>query len=214
MQAIEAVELSVSGIVNLKPFRAHSHITVDEVTGTKQGTVTYDLLPTGFVPGPDPTPQSTNRPPFGAKKIGGPFTGPVELLGREFTSTRLTTVGRYGALSVSETARVRNRTLHSELVIAGELKRPPVKGLGSLREVTTVRDDGTLVSHGRYSLLTARGRIPVRYDAVSAPKKPNRALFRRYRGTAFLLRTIFASRARGHVVWYHSRSTLRRLKGG
>jgi hypothetical protein len=217
MDGLSSVNVSVSGTVNGQPVSAQGTLTVDSSQGTKSGTVTYSPPqdPNGVTPGPDTTVISTGKCFVGAKKLGdGDFVGPLELLGREFVSLRLTTMGRFGTFGVSEKASFTGHTLRSELTAVGEFRGPKVLGMGPLREVITVSGADTLVTKGRYTLLTARRPIVVRYSHFYRALHPDRRLFGRLRGRAFLLRADISPklRDRGRTLVYYSRSTLRYVK--
>lgn len=216
MAGPSTVNVSVTGTVNGQSVNAQGTLTVDGTQGTKSGTVTYSQAqnPSGVTPGPDTTVLSTGRCFIGAKKLGdADFVGPLELLGREFISLRVTTLGRFGTISISERAFRVGRTLRSELTAVGEFKGPKVRGMGPLREVITVAGSDTLVSKGRYTLLTARRPIVVRYSHFYRSLHPDRRLFGRHLGRTFLLRADISPRLRdrGRTLVYHSRSTLRRI---
>ncbi len=212
--APDRVELSVSGILNDQPFHAYGALSVDNAKGIKQGTITYDPPPKGVVAGPDSTFYITSRCFVGATWVGErPSVGPLGLLGQEFSSLRVATEGRYGTLSLGETARLESGTLRSEIVGVGKLRRPPVRSVGPLREVITVGGDGTLLARGSYSLVTRSGRrIPVRYHHFYESSRPDLRLFGRYRNWAYLLRVTFKVKATGKKVRFESHSTIRRIK--
>lgn len=214
MAGPKRVEVSVTGILNGRLFTAQGSLKVDDTQGTKSGNITYQPPPQGVAPGPDSTTMQTGKCFIGARHVGERrFVGPVELLGREFISMRLTTVGRFGSTSVSERARIVGDVLRTELTTVGELRVPGVRGLGPLREVISVTAPDSLTSEGRYSFLTARrGRVPVRYVHLYRSLSPDRRLFRRQHGNAFLLRADISTKFRGRILSYHSRSTIRRLK--
>lgn len=211
MQVLERVELSISGILNDRPFRADGSVQVNAAQGLKIGTITFDPPPLWMGRGPDPTPLVTTRCFVGARWVGStPLQGPLDLLGSEFSSLRVTTEGRYGSISAGETARLVGRTLHSEIVEVGKLKRPPVTAIGPLREVLTVGSRGTLVARGSYSLLTRNGRvIPARYHHFYQSLKPNARLFRQYRNKKYLLRATFKLGPLSRKMKYETRSAIR-----
>lgn len=159
-------------------------------------------------------PIGTSRCFVGAKQIGrGEFVGPLDLLGRAFVSVRSSIVGRYGFVSLSETARLVKGVLHSELTVAGQVKTPRLRGAGPLRERITVSEGGTLISAGKYSLVTKGGRsIPVRYIHFYRSLRPNRRLFHQLAGHVFLLRATISTRRKGKTLVCHTESTLRRLR--
>lgn len=214
MRDLDHVEISISGILNDRPFHAYGSITVDNATGIKVGTITYDPPPSGVIIGPDPVPFITTRCFVGAKWSGKrPPMGPFELLGSEFSSLRVTTEGHFGTVSLGETAWLEDRTLHSEIVGIGKLRRPPVRSIGPLRELITVGGDGTLVSRGSYSLVTRGGRrIPVRYHHIYEARQPDLKLFGRYRKRVYLLRVTAKAKATGKKVIYETHSTIRQVK--
>ena len=211
MPTLRRIELVVHGVLNGQPLCAHALLSVNSKTGVKSGKVEYTCRPPRrrvrmemvIITGrchigalPDPT---------------APFVGPQELLGREFVSFRLSTVGRYGSLGVSERALFRGDTLYSDLNTVGELQMPPVTAIGPLRETITVVGDDTLVSEGRYSFARARGPpIRVRYTHYYRALHPNRRAFRRLQGAVFLLQVKFANKVRGSNLLYHSTSIIRR----
>jgi hypothetical protein len=205
--------LSVSGVMNGLVFGGGGTLVVDETEGTKTGTIVYDPLPKGFVPGPDCTIVSTGRCFVGAKPIGGRrFVGPLDLLGQEFRSQRTTNVGRFGTVSISEEARRMGHVLRSELTTVGKTTTPDVTGLGPLRELITVTGPATLVSEGQYALRTKRGRsIPVRYTHFYHALRPDRRLFGRHQGDRFLLRATITTGFRRKTLAYRSQSTIRRV---
>jgi hypothetical protein len=213
MPVLDRVELTATGVLNDRPFRVYGSISVDNAKGVKVGTFTYDPPPSGVVIGPDPMIIITSRCFVGARWSGErPSVGPFELLGREFTSLRVTTESRFGTMSLGEDAWLEGRTLHSELVGVGKLKRPDVHGVGPLRELITVGGGGTLVTRGSYSLLTGRNRkIPIRYVHFYQSSKPDRRLFRRYRGRTYLLRVTPRATVSGNKLRYETHSTIRQV---
>jgi hypothetical protein len=213
MQAPEQVELSISGILNDRPFRAEGSVSVNNATGVKTGEFRFHPPPLWMGEGPDPLCKMTTRCFVGARWVGPkPSVGPLDLLGKKFYSLRVTVEGGYGSLSAAETARIVGRTLYSEIVEVGRLKRPAVKSVGPLRELITVGRDGTLVGHGSYSLLSGRRRdIPVRYLHLYRPTRPDMRRFRAYRNTAYLLRAKFEMDKLGARVRYTSQSTIHQV---
>jgi hypothetical protein len=210
---IERVELSVSGVLNDRPFRVYGSVSVDNAKGVKVGNFTYDPPPSGVVMGPDPLLMITSRCFVGARWAEEkPSVGPFELLGREFTSLRVTTESRFGTVSLGESARLADRTLRSEIVGIGRLKRPAVRGVGPLRELITVGGNGTLVTRGSYSLLTGRDRkIPIKYVHFYQSSRPDLRLFRRNRGQTYLLRVTPRATVSGNKLRYETHSILRRV---
>ncbi len=205
-----SVDLTISGVLNGRPFGARGRLRVDSCTGTKDGTITYSTPPAGVTVGPDSTIASTGRCFVGARPSGAArMNGPMKLLGREFVSLRVTSLGRYGNVSISERARITRGVLRSELTALGEYRIPVVRGMGPLRETIRVEGDGTLVSSGRYTLLRPHGRpIHVRYLHFYHPTNPDRRLFGRWRGRTFVLRASISVRVRGRTLVYHSGSTI------
>ena len=218
------IHVSVTGVLNGTYFSGWGSLIVDSTLGTKTGTIVYDPFPEeleGAIAGPDCVTILTTRCFVGAKLVGRErFPGPLDLLGREFMSIRSTTIGRRGIMNVSESARIRNRTLVTKLTGVGQYKLPKdLKGLGPLREVITVGDHQALTSRGRYSLQTKSGRsIPVRYTHFYQPLKPNARLLRGLRGQKYLLRATITvtpiGKLKGKVrkIIYRSESKVSRLK--
>lgn len=206
----QAVNLTVSGVLNGAPLAATGTLTVDAGAGTKDGTVVYETTPGAVAPGPDCTVFSTGRCFVGARKLGRtPFVGPLELLGREFVSMRVTRLGRFGTVSISENGSIERTTLRSELTTVGEYRGPRTRAMGPLRETIRVLGNETLSASGRYSLIPSRGRpIPATYVQFYRPLRPNHRLFARLQGTAFLLRAELSTSVRGKTLHYHSRSTI------
>jgi hypothetical protein len=215
MAAPKRLELSVTGVLNGVALSGGGTLWIG-AAGIKSGTILFDSLPSSWRGGPMSIVILTGRGHIGAVSMEPDLAGLLAgLLGNAFESFRLTTFAHYGILSVSERARVTGSTVRSEMVTVGELKLPRIVAMGPLQEKIQVSGDGTLVSEGRYSLKRAGGRsIPVRYTHFYHSLKPNRRLFRRLRGTVFLLRVKFAHRARGAKLSYHSQGTLRRGKLG
>lgn len=205
------VELSVTGIVNGKEFSGRGTLQIGNPDGVKSGQVTFDSSPP---PPGGPTVVGTFRCFIGARHVGRePFLGPLELLGRDFSSIRSTTTARSGSVSLCDRARMVGDVLRSELAVAGEIRVPVIRSIGPLREVITVSGDGTLASEGRYSYLAARRRpILVRYTHFYRSLRPDRRLFRRLRGQRYLLQANIWFQVRGRTVKYRSQSTLRRLR--
>ncbi|MCI4352679.1 MAG: hypothetical protein L3K14_04745 [Thermoplasmata archaeon] len=210
-----SVQVSVSGTLNHSAVKGQGTLNVDCDTGTKSGTINYTSPPPPGSPGGDSMPIGTSRCFVGAKQVGrGEFVGPLDLLGPAFVSVRSSIVGRHGVVSLSETARLVKGVLHSELTVAGHVKTPRLRGAGPLRERITVSEGGTLISEGRYSLVTKGGRsIPVRYTHFYRSLRPNRRLFRQMAGQVFLLQATVSTRRRGKTLVCHTESTLRRLRG-
>jgi hypothetical protein len=208
------IELSVAGILNFEYFAARGTLLVDGEKGTKSGRVTYDPYPGGVGPGPDCTLFQTTRCFVGAKPEGPePFVGPLELLGREFVSERMTTVGRSGVVSLSERTRFERGTLFTDLTAVGKFRVPYIRGVGPLHEIIKVADHDTLVSRGRYTLVTKTGRsIPVRYTHFYRALNPNRRLFGQLRDRVYLLSAEISTKARGRAVEYTSHSTVSFLR--
>lgn len=207
------VQLSISGLLNHTLILGHGTLTVDSTTGTKYGTVTYSSPPPQGSPGGDTVPIGTSRCFIGARHVGRErFVDPLDLLGREFVSVRYTTIGRRGTASLSETARTVKDVLHSTLTVIGRVATPALQSTGPLTERIKVSKEGTLVSEGRYSLITKGGRsIRVRYTHFYRSLKPNRNLFRRSDGQVFLLRAEVTTRRVGRTLVCRTKSTLRRL---
>ncbi|MGD0587321.1 MAG: hypothetical protein ABSA63_00785 [Thermoplasmata archaeon] len=207
-----SVEVSISGVLNGTTFSAKGTLTVDVTVGVKSGTVDYCSPAPKGVPGPDSIMHTTGKCFVGAKHSGDKdFLCPFELLGSEFVSLRLTTLGRYGTVSVSERARFERGVLHSVLTTVGDFKVPPGLPLGPLREVITVGEDGTMVGKGRYSYVRDRGRpIPVRYTHFYRSSKPHRS-FARWTGRSFLLRAEITTKVSRGSLKYRSHSTIRPL---
>ena len=212
MAGPSSVEVSVSGTLNGSQFSAGGTLTVDGDAGTKSGTLVYNPPPPAGAPGPDSIVFSTGKCFVGARHVGDrAFVGPLELLGSEFVSLRLTNLGRYGTVSVSERGRMVGNVLRTELTTVGTFRVPPGLRLGPLREVITVSDDGTMVGAGRYSYVRGRGRaIPVRYAHFYRSFRPHRS-FSRYAGRSFLLRAEITTDVRRGSMKYHSDSSIRRL---
>lgn len=209
-----AVELSVTGVVNGAPLSARGTLNVDARAGTKEGTIHYSRTPGAVAPGPDCTPMTTGRCFIGARRLGrAPWVGPIELLGRDFVSLRVTRLGRYGTYSIAENASCVGSVLRSELTAIGEYRGPKVRAMGPLRETIRVTRDGTLETAGRYTLIPARGS-PVRADYTHfyRPARPDRRLFARLEGTSFLLRARIDTSVRGKDLHYRSESTISPLK--
>ena len=213
MQVPDQIELSISGILNGRPFRADGSLSVHADTGVKTGEFRFYPPPLWSGKGPSPTCVMTTRCFIGAKWVGPtPSVGPLDLLGKEFSSLRVASEGRYGSISAGETARMVGRTLHSDIQEVGNLRRPAVKGVGPLRELITVENDGTLIGRGSYSLLTGRRRgIRVRYLHLYRPARPDMRRFRTYRNTAYLLRVRFEMDKLGTRMRYTSRSTIHQV---
>jgi hypothetical protein len=215
MSTPSSVALAISGTVNGTPVSGTGTLDVDDTTGTKDGSITYTSPPPPGTPGGDSMPAGTTKCFIGAKRPGkNRFVGPLELLGPEFVSLRLTQLGRAGSASVSETARLARGVLHSTLTVVAVLRAPAGRGIGPLREVIRVSGDDTLVGEGRYSLMPDRGRpVPVQYTHFYRSLNPNRRLFRSLRGRVYLLRAWVKSKAHGRKgVKVHTVSTLRVLK--
>ena len=215
MSTPASVVVSIAGTINGTQVSGSGTLNVNSTTGTKSGTITYTSPPPAGSPGGASLPAGTTRCFIGAAHVGkNRFVGPLQLLGREFVSLRLTTLGRAGSVSLSETATLARGVLYSSLTVVGVLKVPVDRGIGPLSERITVHKDGTLISEGRYSLLPKRGRpIPVRYTHFYRSLKPNRRLFRRLRGRVYLLRAKVEIKARGRKrVKIHTTSTLRVMK--
>jgi hypothetical protein len=241
VRELTKVDLSVGGIWNGRPFTGSGIIHVNPLDGMKHGTVTYEWVtspaPAGGGPAPPPprgTSTGGSEPPpgpsggdsgtiatvrcfIGAKPLGKKsFVGPLELLGREFTSVRSTRVGRRvgrsGTITVGESAQVKGSVLRTHLTTIGDVPIRRIRGIGPIREITTVSGLDTVVSDGRYSYLLPGGRtVPIRYQHVYRSLHPNRRLFRRMLGQRFLLRVRTSIRVHGLKVEYRTQSTVRRL---
>ena len=207
----KSVELLAMGVLNGTPFVAQGTLDVDANAGKKSGTITYQSLPVTLDVGIASITTMTGRCFVGAKHLGKrPFVGPLELLGREFVSLRVSTVGGYGAVSVAERAHYEGTSLHCDLSTVGELRSRAATGAGPLREVITVSGPDTLTAKGRYSHRTARGRsVPIRYVHFYRSLKPDRRLFRRLQGRKFLLRVKFSSKVSGRKLVHRTQSTIR-----
>ena len=205
-----AVEIFVTGVENGAPVRAQGRLKVDLKSGIKSGVIKFRR--NGKKPRDHSTTQfETGRCFVGGRKLGRPFVGPLELLGREYVSVRSTRVGRYGSASVGEAARRVGDVLRCEFASVSDLKLPAITGLGPLREVITVVGPDSLVGEGRYSFLRSRGRpIPVRYTHFYRSLRPHRN-FGRAQGRSFLLRARISTRIRGYALHYRSVSTIRVL---
>lgn len=207
--------MSVSGTQNGQALSGSGTLSVDGSTGTKSGTITYSSpspTPAGTA-GPDSITIQTGKCFVGARHVGREeFVGPLELLGRAFVSLRMTHLGRYGTVSVSERARRVGDVLYSDLTAVAEFRIPRRRSLGPLREVITITGPDSMVGRGRYSY-RAPGRrpIPVRYTHFYHSLTPHR-LFGRLKGRSFVLRAVITTSVRGRKLKYHSRSTITRLK--
>ena len=213
MVGLAKVQLSIRGLLNRTLINGRGTLNVNSETGTKAGTVTYTSPPPQGSPGGDTLPIGTSRCFVGAKHVGRDrFVDPLDLLGREFVSVRYTTVDQRGTASLSETARTVKGVLHSTLTVVGSVDTPALRGNGPLTERITVSKEGTLVSEGRYSLITkGRRSIRVRYTHFYRSLQPNRELFRRLDGQVYLLRAEVSTRRVGRTLVCRTISTLRRL---
>jgi hypothetical protein len=213
MAPLKRLEISVTGLLNGESFRGSGTLSLDSRTGTKSGTLTYQSAPARLRSNADTTPYMTGRGHIGAVYTDPSMkVGPMELLGGEFVSTRLSKIGHYGTISVSESAVVSRDRLRSWLTFVGDVRTPAIAGMGPLREVLTVGPDGILTGTGRYSLRTTGGRsIPVRYTHLYRSLRPNLRLFGRLRGRRFLLRARIVVKVRGRSLDYKSRTTIKRL---
>lgn len=209
------MELSVTGFVNGDTVVASGTLEVDAAAGTKEGTIVYEVTPAGLVPGPECTMMATGKCFVGALRVGGgPFVSPIDLLGGDFVSMRVTRLGRFGTVSISENGQLSDSVLRSDLTVVGEYRVPRTRGMGPLRETITVSGDGTLSSKGRYTLIPVRGR-PIRADYVHFYRalRPNRRLFARLDGKKFLLRAEITASIRGRNLRYRSVSTIAPVPG-
>lgn len=212
MASPTSLELSVGGVLNGQQFSAHGTLAIDLATGTKVGNVLFAGLPASFGAGPHSIILITGKGHLGGVLKPGQKIGPSQLLGAQFESFRLSTVGKRGTLSVSEQTVIQGSKARSRMITVGELRLPRLEGMGPLREIIRVSGDDTLVGEGRYSLVPVRGRsIPVRYTHFYRSFQPNRRLFRGLRRAVYELRVVFACKSRGQTLYYRSRSTLRRI---
>ena len=202
-------------MVNQAPVVATGRLRVDSRAGTKDGTVVYRRRPGPVAPGPGCTAMATGKCFIGARRIGrAGSAGPIEMLGQEFTSMRVTRLGKHGTFCVSESATIKEGRLWSDMIAVGEYHGPPTRGMGPLRETIRVLEDGTMESEGRYTLIPVRGRaIRVTYVHFYRPARPDRRVLARVRGRRYELKATISPDLRGRTLHYHSVSTLTELPG-